>query len=953
MIAKIASKIIYRIVLLFTLMSGTMLLGQDALPGNLQPFLLQEGQMSINLLDATGILIEEEEDWTIEEILDNEPSLHFAKLTDTVYFGPHKVWLKLRLEAQEDIENMWLIFRRSGDVVPFITRHEKADCYFVKNGVVERHVRSGYMVPASQKDIKDKITVTRFNFNLKKDELISLYIRVETTERLFPILEVRNPELGLPSVLEGTPFWGIVVLKHFMIIIGIYIFFLYQFVKDHSYLYLLGMIGFLLIHYHILLPYSPFISWVIPEHPAMVEIFWNILTLGSFIFYFQFGRTYTNLSSLNRKLDNYVIWFIGFLAMLIVLRIVFWVTGAHFWSTFYNLSSITCFLLGLGLIFRLAFIKNVLVRYYVFGGGWMVFFSIIGLLWNNQLIPFFNNPNPWIVAQGGFILINALAIGRKMQLSERAKLEIEKVKEIDAVKSRFFANISHEFRTPLSLILGPVNQSLENIPATDDIDETMEIPVKGTYLQLIKRNTLRLQNLVDQILDLAKLDKSKLKLKIKQGDIIQFIRAIVFSFESVAEQKHIHLNTSFPESENNTYYDSDKLEKIIVNLLSNAFKFTPQNGTVSVSVTIDRDRLKVMISDTGTGMDSNELGHVFERFYQVESTRDTGTGIGLSLVKELVELHGGQIGVDSQINVGTSFKISLPFRRESFQDDVMTVDEEEYIREMVINPGSIFHTAEQLSQDTFRETDLPLALVVEDNPDLLYYITESIKSECTVIQAEDGQRGIDLAIERIPDIIISDVMMPRKNGYQLCDTIKKDERTDHIPILLLTAKAEREDKIIGLSKGADDYLVKPFDRKELVVRIANLLETRRKLRERYAKEFKMNVDGLKVSSVEHRFLNSVKEVIEREMNNEFFTVEELAKSVGFSRSQLARKIKSLTGKTSNQLIREFRLDKAKSLIEQNSGTISEIAYEVGYSNLSYFSKSYKEHFGVLPSETGR
>ncbi|MCB0586418.1 MAG: helix-turn-helix domain-containing protein, partial [Phaeodactylibacter sp.] len=340
-----------------------------------------------------------------------------------------------------------------------------------------------------------------------------------------------------------------------------------------------------------------------------------------------------------------------------------------------------------------------------------------------------------------------------------------------------------------------------------------------------------------------------------------------------------------------------------------------------------------------------------DRFYQVEGTESQGTGIGLSLARELVELHNGQISVESVKGQGTTFKVRLPYRREYLPAEAAIppeMDEEERPARAAAE-GLLFEEGGAIDNAS-PSSGQPLALVVEDNPDLRRYIVENIQNDFLPIVAKDGQMGIDTAIEKIPDIIISDVMMPGKNGFELCSALKADARTSHIPIILLTAKAGQQHKIEGLEQGADDYLTKPFDVRELNVRMANLVEQRRCLRERFSGGFKLQPDKVSLNSMDERFLQSIKEQVEANIGNEFYTVEELARAVGFSRSQLHRKLKALTDKSPNQLIREFRLARAKELLEQKAGSVSEIAYQVGYSNLSYFSKSYKDAFGVSPSE---
>jgi DNA-binding response OmpR family regulator len=323
-----------------------------------------------------------------------------------------------------------------------------------------------------------------------------------------------------------------------------------------------------------------------------------------------------------------------------------------------------------------------------------------------------------------------------------------------------------------------------------------------------------------------------------------------------------------------------------------------------------------------------------------------GTGIGLALVKELVDLYGGQISITSAQNEGTTFRLRLPYLASSFSaDQIVTAEPSIHMPAYPLVDEGVhdLHEAPVTGEKS-------LILIVEDNPDLMQFIAENLSKEYDLLKAENGKKGLDKALAQVPDLIISDVMMPEMNGIELCNTLKTHDITSHIPIVLLTAKADRADKLEGLQHGADDYLTKPFDMRELKVRIHNLINQRQKLRDKFGATFKVGPSEVQLNSVDERFLNQVMEEIEKNMSNEFYTVEELAAAVNFSRSQLNRKIKALTGNTSNQLIRTFRLERAKEMLEQNAASVSEIAYAVGYANLSYFAKSFKEHFGVLPSE---
>lgn len=554
------------------------------------------------------------------------------------------------------------------------------------------------------------------------------------------------------------------------------------------------------------------------------------------------------------------------------------------------------------------------------------------------------------------ILIQYLRNRQRIQQKE-AKLalqleraEAEKLKELDALKSNFFANISHEFRTPLTLILGPVRQALSQIPLSESKTSAGEITVKEAYLRVIERNALRLQNLVGQLLDLTKLDSGKMNLQLSEGNLLAFLRSLILSFESLAEHRNIAFDVRFPEQLKRNWFDADKLEKILTNLLSNAFKFTPENGSIKIVIEEREEGVQLQISDSGVGMNEEEVDQIFDRFYQVEGTEVQGTGIGLALVKELVQLYRGTISVSSQKGKGTTFIIYIPTILSAFKE------EEKILSSNESKPADIRDTLVVFTNEHIEEKENEgkedVVLIIEDNPDLRYFIADAMGSAYQVLTAENGKIGLEKAIADTPDLIISDVLMPEMNGFDLCEQLKKDERTSHIPVILLTAKASQADKLEGLEMGADDYLTKPFDREELNVRVKNLIKQRRQLQEKYAGKLTLHPSEVAVTPLDKQFLESVTNAIEANMSDESFSVEDLAAAVNFSRSQLHRKLKAIIGKNPNELIRNFRLARAKELLEKGAGNVSEVAIEVGYSSLSYFTSSFKKVHGVLPSEVG-
>ena len=463
----------------------------------------------------------------------------------------------------------------------------------------------------------------------------------------------------------------------------------------------------------------------------------------------------------------------------------------------------------------------------------------------------------------------------------------------------------------------------------------------------MRRNTDRLLELVNQLLDLSKLDSGKMKLQLIKGDLVQLLRALTASFESVAERKGINYHVHFPEYGSMYFFDKDKIEKIISNLLANAFKYTPESGTVSVTVEMENERLRILVEDSGPGIPKKELDKIFDRFYQVEGTEEKGSGIGLALVKELVTLYRGQISVNSEPGKGSRFRITVPVGRSLFQEDEFVYGE--------FKPNTNFtnrHFDEQESAPVTKtgSGNLPLLLLVEDNADLRQYINETVSAQYNVIEAVNGLEGVEKAIAEVPDIILSDVMMPVMDGFAFTQKIKKDERTSHIPVILLTAKAGQGHKLEGLTLGADDYLVKPFDAAELLTRLQNLVNQRKLLRRKFAGEIVLKPSEVAVKSTEQVFLQKILNTIESNMSDENFGVEELAKELYMSRSQLHRKLVALTGQSPSEILRNTRLLRAKELLQKKSATPSEVAFQVGFNSHAYFSKCFKEEFGISPSE---
>jgi signal transduction histidine kinase/AraC-like DNA-binding protein/ActR/RegA family two-component response regulator len=558
----------------------------------------------------------------------------------------------------------------------------------------------------------------------------------------------------------------------------------------------------------------------------------------------------------------------------------------------------------------------------------------------------------WAYALYGFFFFTVFYLLRRYELNRQRlafnldaeKAEAARLMELDDFKTRLYTNLTHEFRTPLTVILG----------LADQIDQPSGIR------EVLRRNAKGLLRLVNQILDLAKLEAGQLKLDLALTDIVPYMQYLTESYQSYAAGKQINL-VAYMETERLLMdIDEEKLHSVVANLLSNAIKFTPQGGKVILHLREEGGTLLLKVRDNGIGIAAGQLPRIFDRFYQVDGTATRaaeGTGLGLALTKELVELMGGQISVSSQEGKGTEFTVALPITRQA-------PPAQEH-RTGLVAPAPLPDRpmAQSVRRPAGGSTGLPQLLLIEDNEDVAFYIQSCLEGRFALTLAPNGALGIAEALESIPDLIISDVMMPEKDGFELCDTLKHDERTSHIPIILLTAKADAASKISGLRRGADAYLTKPFDKEELLVRLEMLLERQKRMAAYFAQP---GAAGLPVDepaleaplapeiiAVEDAFLQKVCAIVEEHYADEDFALPQLCQKVGMSRSQLFRKMKALIDESPSDFIRNYRLNEAKRLLETTDLNISEVAWAVGYKDVSHFSKSFQEAFGMPPSATDK
>lgn len=562
---------------------------------------------------------------------------------------------------------------------------------------------------------------------------------------------------------------------------------------------------------------------------------------------------------------------------------------------------------------------------------------------------------------------------RQMQLRQNLALEhreAERIRELEQFKSRLFTNVTHEFRTPLTVILGVTEQIERESPEKQFAD----LPAANTFaeglkkrLVLVRRNGRDLLELVNQLLDLAKAESNQLKVNFVQGDIVRYVRYITESFHSIANHNNVLLRVESKMPELNMCYDPEKMRQILSNLISNALKFTPSGGKIDLRLqTEDAKKLVIAVADSGAGIAPEDLPHIFDRFYQADNSvsKAGGTGIGLALTKELVKLLRGNISVQSEIGKGTTFVLQLPIEQTHSSTlpeeitDFLTAENESRPDDVAARFPGTNRTSTQTNTG-----EGPCILVVEDNADVVEYLRLCLSAnENKEIQpylldfAYNGRAGIEMALETVPDLILSDVMMPEKDGFEVCDTLKNDERTSHIPIVLLTAKADVESRIAGLRRGADAYLAKPFHPVELLVTIEKLLENRRRLQARYSNlslvapaPVLKNAKPAADTVLEDAFLEKLRYAVESRLDNPNLAADDVCREVGMGRSNLYAKLSALTGLSFNLYVRKLRLNKAQKLLQTAGMNVSEVAYEVGFNDPKYFSRVFAEEFGMPPS----
>lgn len=864
----------------------------------------------------------------LDQFYPGRPESRPIKLdADKIYWA--RVTLVNELPENCRLDNWYLFSGKSNHTEVYMTDPD---------GRVLDTMYTGFMVPASKKD---------FAFGNQYEDRVSLSLPPEGTLRVLIKIKVenkRNPYLDVfltkedfyhdwKSVVQTQKSWFFIGFLITFLLVNLL---LYVVARDRAFLFhslfQTGVFIYLLEFFYILYD-LPFLR----EHPMYIQavIFFALCLMD--LSYIQFLRIYLDLGAKYPRLDKVFRALLYVRAALMVGTMILYYTANNM-PLADNITAVYTVLEYLGMVVLVGVVRESgVLRFFILGGTALL---AVGIIPNALSVIAGVGIQFSYTMVGGFgeVILFTLGLGYRLRMLIQEERKALVLKETDEFKTRFFTNITHEFRTPLTVIQG----------FSDQLRNELSDPKHLNRLALIKQNGDQLVRLLNRILDLSKLQSGKMGLNLGQGDIVEFLRYLVFSFQAFAWGKGIHIVFLTDMEKFDMDFDGEKLQDAISNLISNAIKFTGEGGKITVLVKVQSSQLKIQIKDTGIGMSEEEMAHLFERFYRSGPIRKKGqgSGLGLSITRELVKLMGGSIEVNSKPGQGASFSIFLPVTMRAPR-----------VALAGLTPIGIDLEGEPENQPFHPpkyEEEKPLALIVDDNYDVVLYLRQLLEKEFNVVVAYDGAEGIEKAISLIPDIVLSDVIMPEKDGLELCRTLKSDERTSHIPIILATAKASVEDRLSGLQRGADAYLTKPFNQEELFLYLRNFVLLRKKMQERYS-----NIQaGAMVSSepamkalfeMEDAFLAKLRGIVESHLEQEGFGASQLARESGMSRSQLHRKITALTGLPASNFINSIRIKTASDLLLQTTLTISEIAYQVGLEP-NYFSRLFKEETGQTPGE---
>jgi len=965
----------FKHVILFAILwFSTFLCAQDANFPSLPAvqYSVQENFDTIALPTLQWIIEEGETPLSIEDLTQNQ--LKDAKVLDLKADPIFKIeahrnyWTRIQMNSKVALSPSLLRLDRLGDCFPWEFTFKMINVYTLEGSNWVQSGRSGTIYSTSERDVSNKIFPSLLNVDLA-EKPIDLWIQLSMAESCD--IEV---DLGLvtTSYAQQPKAWSMRNITHNLlygaiILLLVLSLFFYFWSREVIYIwfiiYLLFILSAGIIHEYRNWTFKAFFS----EHPRFMVILRTFLDLGRFLGVIQFARIYIDTKSkfpIVHKILGGSIIALSFLTVVGVLMRIFPSLLANAWFFIRPLVAFLGIASALGCLIYLLFSKDKLARFFCIGAIVPYAAVLVSLLLINSGE---NSEEVDSSLYNGIGMVFALTLAlayrfrlltmRRWQLHSQLQVEQQegkRLKELDTFKSRLYTNITHEFRTPLTVILGMADQLK---------DASKERAAQS--IRLIESNGRQLLDLINQLLDLSKLENKSFQLQYQQGDIVPYLRYLTESFQTFTNSKNILLRFHSNLESLVMDYDAKQIQQIWRNLISNAVKFTPSGGTISIKLSLNKEitnnkisekddstqQLIIAIKDTGIGISEKDLPNIFDRFFQADNDQTKqgeGTGIGLAHCKELVKLMGGEISVQSVVEEGTTFTILLPITNQAMVGEFK-------IEQNGLAPIRSFSESEKKkvrANGQKNKEDLPHLLIIEDNADVVIYLQNCLEDHYQLDIAYNGRIGIEKALENIPDLIVSDVMMPEKNGYEVCDTLKNDELTSHIPIILLTAKSDTESKIEGLKTGADAYLGKPFNREELLVRLEKLMELRKKLRARYAQiaEVPAPITTAAPIDIEDAFIQKARTIVNEQINNPDFNPIRLCRSLGMSQSQLYRKMKALTDSTPALFIRSIRLQKGMELLKTTDMTVSEIAYDVGFSDPSYFSRTFSEKFGSSPNE---
>ena len=870
---------------------------------------------------------------TFEDIASGKYNDQFKKGKNTILnfgYSTDDVWLRFDIiDKATDPARQWLI--EAG--YPTL---ELVEIFFVQADGSVIHKQSGYNIPHDQRDVRDRSMLFRVpesnsvqKVYLHASGYDKKYFRINVLERDEFFINIKSDDILLAF------YYGLL----FALIA--YNLFLYLSTLDTSYILYVGYVFFTGLTQMLM---TTFAMGYLGENFLINHYSVPVTTGLAFAFGLLFSFRFNNVVSFFPGLRTPMIVALILIAILTVLQ---YIPGLY--SLASNAVSMLEIILAVSLY--VTAIRTVQKgyrpsRYYLL--AWT--FLVIGI--NIMLLKHMGILSVTIVTQHAMkFCVSFEAIVLSMGLADRMNtmklqlkmktLESERLSESQKMKADFLTNISHELRTPLSLIISP-------------LEKIMKEKKNGQQemFHIMHRNAKRLLKLVNQLLDLAKLDSKSIKLKLRKGNVIDDIRLISSYFKSAASERGIRFDVNFHEQKVDATFDHQVLETILSNLLSNALKFTPAAGTVVLDVLHDNDHIKITVRDNGVGIPVNQHEKIFDRFYQVNSlnTREhEGTGIGLSLVKELVEHLHGTINVASSPGAGATFIVRLPIDMSYFANDGF--EWENIATEETTALKAVHGNGKQSEENELHSQQRPTILLVEDNDDFRTFTKTIFINDYDVIEASNGAEGWEKVTTHQPELVISDLMMPKMDGNELCTLIKGDIRTSHIPVILLTARQSAESRLLGLTTGADDYISKPFNADELLVRAQNLIHQRERLREVYQKDLWKQPRATAMLSANEKFLSMITTLIEEHISSGELNVTQLGKEAGMSRTQIFKKLKALTGQSPSDFIRTYKLNKAVQFLTAGSyPSIADVAYSSGFNSPSHFTEIFGKQFGMSPTD---